>query len=192
MKKRKLSVLLLVGVTLILLSLVLVSIFLIRGQIGAVKCREVAEKMQALLPEKSPGVPELYGDPNMPVLEIDGKDYVALLEIPAWDLTLPVADSWNKDRLYEGPARFSGSAYDGTLVIGGVDDARQLGFCDKIENGTEVTVTDMTGASFSYTVSRVDRAKQADARWLMNSEFDLTLFCRDLYSMEYVAVRCSH
>ena len=53
-----------------------------------------------------------------------------------------------------------------------------------------VNVTDMTGAKFAYQVSRIDRAGDADTRWLSHGDFDLTLYCRDTYSMEYIAVRC--
>ena len=76
------------------------------------------------------------------------------------------------------------------MVIGGADDPRQFGFCDEIDLGVTVTVTDMTGAEFTYTVSRVDRSSSAEASWLTDAQHDLTLFCRDQYSMEYLAVRC--
>ena len=61
-------------------------------------------------------------------------------------------------------------------------------FCDKIEYGTVVTVTDMTGTQFTYTVSDVHRARHAETQWLMADDCDLTLFCHDGYSMEYIAV----
>lgn len=64
-------------------------------------------------------------------------------------------------------------------------------FCDKIEYGTVVTVTDMTGTQFTYTVSDVHRARHAETQWLMDDDCDLTLFCHDGYSMEYIAVRCT-
>ena len=147
--------------------------------------------MSELLSERTVGVPGIYSNPNMPVLEINDADYVALIEIPSLNLALPVADAWNSRKLYSSPARFFGSCYDHSLVIGGADNSHQFSFCDKIDNGTVITITDMTGTQFSYTVSRVDRSKSAESNWLISSDYDLTLFCRDTYSMEYVAVRCS-
>lgn len=89
------------------------------------------------------------------------------------------------------PECFWGSSYDQTLVIGGADDPHQFGFCDKIGHGATVTVTDMTGAQFVYIVQEINRSKHADTQWLTGGEWDLTLFCHDVYSMEYIAVRCS-
>ena len=113
-----------------------------------------------------------------------------MLEVPAFGLALPVADQWDSKNLHFPPGRFSGSAYDNTLVIGGADSQGQFSFCDKIDNGAVITVTDMTGVRFTYTVFRVDRAKHAESQWLVADDYDLTLFCRDAYSMEYIAVRC--
>lgn len=127
----------------------------------------------------------------MPILQIDGVDYAALLEIPAFDIRLPIANNWNSQKLSDPPARFSGSVNQEPLVIGGADEAYQFGFCDKIENGTPITITDMTGAQFSYTVSQIDRSNSAQAQWLMKTDWDLTLFCRDKLTLEYIAVRCS-
>ena len=101
-----------------------------------------------------------------------------------------MANEWNQQKLFQGPARYWGSVYDNSLVIGGMDDVNQFGFCDKIAHDTVVTVTDMTGVTFNYTVCIVSRTQQADAQWLMDEEYDLTIFCYDMYSMEYIAVRC--
>ena len=190
MRKRKIPLPFALGMILILCGLGVMLFFGVRSRIGGEKCRQVVEKMAQLLPERTPGLPGMSPDPGMPVLEIEGTDYVAQLEIPAFGITLPVADKWDSGRLSYGPARFWGSAYDGTLVIGGGDDPRQFGFCDKIEHGAVVTVTDMIGTQFAYTVSDVDRAGGAKTEWLADADCDLTLFCHDLYSMEYIAVRC--
>lgn len=191
MKNRKMRLPLILGLVLILCSLGLVVFSQVRMHMGTEHCRQVTAKLLQLLPERTPGVPDLYPDPAMPVLEVDGTDYVAILELPTFSRTLPVADSWDSSKLPSSPARFSGSAYDGTLILGGADHPQQFGFCDTIEHGTPVTLTDMTGAQYHYTVSRIDRASHADAQWLQRDGFDLVLFCRDALSFEYVAVRCT-
>lgn len=191
MKKRKFPFLLVMGASLIFISFALMIAFQIHMHISSVESQEVIVKMEGLLPDRSTGIPEIYPNPNMPVLEINGVDYIAMLEIPSLNIILPVADKWNRDQLFKAPARFYGSSYDHTLVIGGGDYSHQFSFCDKIDNGTVITVTDMTGTQFSYTVTRVDRSQNAESRWLINSDYDLTLFCRDIYAMEYVAVRCN-
>ena len=191
MKKRKFPIVLVLGISLVGISFSLIVGLQIRTHIGSAECQKVVTRMNELLPERIEGVPGIYPNPNMPVLEINDVDYVALIEIPSLNLTLPVADAWNSKKLYNSPARFYGSCYDHSLVIGGADNSYQFSFCDKIENRTVITLTDMTGTQFSYTVSRVDRSKSAESNWLISTDYDLTLFCRDTYSMEYVAVRCS-
>ena len=77
------------------------------------------------------------------------------------------------------------------LVLGGFDQSRQFGFCGQLDPGVKLTLTDMTGAVFSYTVTRVDRSQSADAAWLQDPDSDLTLFCRSLLSGTYLAVHCT-
>lgn len=190
MVKRKFLIPLIAGICLIVVTLGIVLFFQIRMHMGWKHSQQVTEQLSQLLPEKTLGVPGSYADPLMPVLQIKDKDYCAILQIPALDITLPVADQWDSDQLHRSPARFFGSAYDGTLVIGGADNAKQFGFCDTIDQGVTVTITDMTGAEFTYTVARVDRSENAETQWLCQEDWDLTLFCRELYSMNYLAVRC--
>lgn len=190
MKKRQFSILLALGISLVFISFALVIASEIREHIGSKKCQEVVSEINALLPDKNTGIPEMYPNTYMPVLEIDSVDYVAMLEIPSFSVTLPVADRWSKGQLLDTPARFYGSTYDHCLVIGGGDSSHQFSFCDKIDIGAIITVTDMTGAQFSYAVSRVDRSQSADSQWLIQKEYDLTLFMKNRYSMDYIAVRC--
>lgn len=191
MKTRKGNFLLISGCALILAGLCLFLFFQFRSYRADKKTQAVLDKIEALLPERTAGVPGLFPDARMPVLEIDGTDYVALLELPAYAISLPVADQWDSQSPAAGPVRFHGSARDNSLVIGGPDRDGQFSFCSQVDTGAAVTVTDMTGARFSYRVSRVDRSDSADTQWLIREEFDLTLYCRDAYSMEYIAVRCT-
>ena len=192
MNKRKMSPFLVIGLALILLSLAFFVGFQVRNHLGAKESQTILEKMEQILPETTPAIPGTQLDAAMPVLQIQGKDYVAMIDVPAYGITLPVADEWDTNRLHVTPSRYFGSAYDGTLVIGGSDHDRQFGFCSQIQHGDEITVTDMTGMTFSYTVVRIDRGQHAQAQWLTASEWDLTLFCHDTYSMEYIAVRCEN
>ena len=190
MKKRNVPFFIILGVCLIIISLSIMIAFQIRMHIGAQQVQNTVSKMNEILPERIDGIPGMYPDSGMPVLEMDRVDYVAMLDIPSFGLTLPVVDKWNKNKLFLSPARFFGSVYSNTLIIGGVDYPQQFGFCDKIEHGALVKVTDMTGAQFTYTVSKVNRSKHAETQWLMDTDSALTLFCYDIYSMEYIAVRC--
>lgn len=191
MKKRKFPLFLVLGIFLIIASVLTLIAFQIRMGIGVQHSQTVLSGIEQVLPERTAGVPGSYLASIMPVLEIEDMDYVAILEVPSFGVALPVANQWDSKDLFLSPGRFHGSAYDSTLIIGGADDPRQFGFCDKIEHGAQITVTDMTGAQFAYAVSKVERAKHAEFQWLMDADYALTLFCHDIYSMEYIAVRCN-
>ena len=188
--KRRIPLLFVLGIGLIVFSLCFTIVVQLQLHNGTKNCQKVVAEMNRLLPDRTPGILGMHSAPGMPVLEINGADYVALIEIPSIGIVLPVVDKWDSNRLSLSPARFFGSAYDSTLIIGGADYPLQFGFCDEIEHDAVLNITDMTGAQFSYIVSRIDRSKHAQTQWLQNEEYDLTLFCRSAYSMEYIAVRC--
>lgn len=190
MKKHKFRLLIILGICLVMISVSLLLAFRIRIHRGAEYSQRILSAINEILPERTVGVPGMYSVSGMPVLEMEGVDYAALVEVPSFGVALPVANQWDSKNLSLTPARFAGSAYDSSLVIGGIDDSRQFGFCDKIQHGAIITVTDMTGAQFTYTVCQIDRAKHAETQWLTEAEYDLTLFCHDVYAMEYIAVRC--
>jgi len=126
----------------------------------------------------------------MPVLSVEGQDVVAVVELPAYGVRLPVGSTWDAGGVTAYPRRFSGSAYDRTLVIGGSDRAGQLDCLERVEIGDTVTVTDMTGGVFTYEVTRADRFDSAETEKLVDPATHLTLFVRDTYALEYVLVRC--
>ena len=84
MKKRNISISLIVGVGLVLVSMIWLLVFQIRIHVGDQRCERIILQMELLLPEKTVGVPGGYLDSQMPVLEIEHVDYVAMLEIPAF------------------------------------------------------------------------------------------------------------
>ena len=190
MKKYKSLPVIVVGACLIFISLSLVIGFHISMQAGIQRCKNITTEIREILPKGSAGAHGSYPNSTMPVLEINGTDYVALLEVPAFDITLPVADQWDSHRMIFSPARFYGSVYDSTIIIGGADNPDYFGFADSIDLGSVVVITDMTGSRFFYTVSEVNRAKNAQTQWLSETDSDLTLFCRDIHTLDYIAVRC--
>jgi len=191
MQKKNFSYLQILGIGLILCSAGLLLFQHFRAHSAVKSAKAVVSQIEALLPVRSTGVPGIYADPAMPVLELDGEDFSGLLDVPAFGVTLPVGSIWDTGKLGFYPCRFWGSANDNSLVIGGTDQQGQFDFCDKIDLGAIITVTDMTGAEFTYSVSQVDRAKHADTGWLCSEDHDLTLFARANFSLEYIAVRCS-
>lgn len=178
------------GCLLIACSLALLLVLQVRTTQAERTNAEIVGTIESILVDRKVGTKDVDRDPEMPALEINGEDFIALLEIPAYGLKLPISSVWEKSKVLSYPCRFSGSAYDGTLIIGGYDQRGQFDFFDRIQNGAAVTITDMTGSTFSYVVDRVTRSRSAEAEMLLDSAADLTLFVRDAQALEYIILRC--
>ena len=177
------------------LGLILLSLILLIGSKGLdlylrKQTQQLARHLEALLPLAGTGTPDDYSSAELPVLQLDGEDFSGLIRIPSFGVTLPMGHSWSSTGKY--PCRFWGSLYDGTLVVGGKDKTGQLDFCDRMDIGEQILITDMTGVQFRYTVSRIDRSRHADADILLKDEWDLTLFVRDAISLDYILIRCNY
>lgn len=180
--------LLVAGSLLIVGSLVWLLVDYLAAENAEEETATLMEQLDELLPPPTEGITS--ADTEMPVLAVAGRDVVAVVELPAYDVRLPVGNTWDASGVTAYPRRFYGSAYDRSLVIGGSDRAGQLECLTQVELGDTVTVTDMTGAVFTYRVERVDRSDSAETEKLMDPDTHLTLFARDTYSLEYVLVRC--
>ena len=143
-------------------------------------------QIQQLMPPRKAAVEGQYTDAAMPVCEIDGVDYCALLEVKKLGEMLPVADSWSSTD--SASARYKGSAYDGTMIIGG----KSLGFVTQLDIGDKITVTDILGGEFSYNVEKIDRVKELTEEKLSSEDYQLTVFSYIAKEKKYVVVRCGN
>ena len=178
------------GCLLIAAGLALLLILQVQTKQAQQSNAEIVQTMESILTNRTTGAVDEERTAEMPALELQGKDFIALLEIPAYGLKLPVCGEWDKSLISTHPCRFYGSAYNGTLIIGGSDRAEQFDFFDRIYTDIPVKLTDITGCTYSYTVTRIDRSKTADAETLVNSDADLTLFVRHAQLPEYIILRC--
>lgn len=188
---RKAKIPIFAGGVLILLSLcgLLLNTWL-SGKTGR-NTAEVLAALDAVLPRSAPALEGTHRNPEMPVLQIENQDVIAIVEIPAFGIRLPVLGQWEQGNLLGMPRRFSGSAYDGSLIIGGCDKPGQFDCFHRIPNDTQVILTDMTGGEYTYRVSRIQRSDSAEASILADPDAKLTLFVRDTYTMEYIILRCT-
>jgi len=177
---------------------IVIGALLIAGAVGIVivqadfsvkqTASEVVADLDELIPSRKRAFPESHYGNNMPNAEIKGEDFVGLLEIPAFSVRLPVASDWqyaDKDRF---PALYSGSVYDGDVIIGGNNSNDQFFFVDEIEIGSEVVFVDLFGREFHYEVSMVNHADALES--IESGEESLTLFAPSSMTSKYVIIRC--
>ena len=183
-------VIFILGCLLIICSIVSLFLLQLQSKQAEQTNAEIVHTIETILPDRREGTKDAEQKSEMPALELQSEDFIALLEIPSYGLKLPVCNVWDKGKVVSYPCRFYGTVYNGTLVIGGYDQPGQFEFFDRIQNDSAVTVTDMTGTVFSYAVDKVERSNSADAEILIDEEADLTLFVRDAQSFEYIILRC--
>lgn len=179
------------GWTLLLASLAFLAASLLGEGNIRVNIGNTVAFFESVIPDVTVGLKEERSNNEMPSVSCEGQDYAALLAVPRLSVKLPVRASWDKKAVKKVPCRFSGSVYDGTLVIGGTDAEGQFDFISRMDVGDEITVTDAKGARFSYTVSAVRHAKNADADTLIDGKSDLTLFVKDRKIGSWLLVRCN-
>lgn len=193
MKTRKFitSISTVVGVLLILSSVAVIAFSQFSLQKYANESKEIVAQINKLLPEKSIGCVEERSSYSMPVLEINGEDFIGLIDISGTERQLPICGLWNDESVKKYPCRYTGSAYDNTLIIGGYDNYEQFSIIKTLAIGQVVKITDVFGSVFAYTVKSIDVSPQATEEKLKNNKYNLSLFVKDMETNNYIIVRCN-
>ena len=153
------------------------------------KAEDYVQTIRALIPEPQGALLEARMDNTMPALSIDETDFVGLLEMPGYGLSVPVGEEWGKVSRY--PCRLDGSIYDRTMQVGGTSQKGQFDFYREIELGDAVYFTDMEGNRFSYQVTGIRYEDHPDQEALHREEGALTLLIKNIYSFDYIVVFCN-
>lgn len=148
---------------------------------------------EQLVPEQAPPeeIPDYILSPHMDMPEqvIDGSAYIGTLEIPALDLTLPVASSWSYDLLKKTPCRYAGSAYTDDLVIAAHNYSSHFGGLTKLSLDSEIRFTDIDGNVFVYGVTDLETLEATAVEEMTEGPASLTLFTCTIGGEKRIAVR---
>ena len=144
-------------------------------------------------PQQAASVPDYIAAPlwDMPVVTLDGVDYIGQLTIPSKKLDLPVAAEWNYETLNIAPCRYYGSAYTNDLVISAHNYTRHFSVLRHMREGAEVLLTDMQGNIFRYEVACLETVRPDAVEDMIDSGFDLSLFTCSSDGTMRVCVRCT-
>lgn len=156
---------------------------------SAKAAKEYVHTLRTLIPESQGAVLEARRDNSMPVLSLEGEDYIGILEFPAFGSALPVGANWGNSSRY--PCRHSGSVYDRSIRIGATTQAGQYDFYREISVGDTLYFTDMTGNRYSYVVADIRYTRHASEEIPDSRKSDLTLFIQNVYSFEYIQIYCN-
>ena len=165
------------------------------------EARQLAQQLQAVQQQATPApvepaqpeAPAYVLDPElpMPVVNVDGNEYIGMLEIPELALELPVFSDWDYDKLKQAPCRYQGSAYKDDLILMGHAYKKHFSPLKKLEPGAEIRFTDADENLFVYTVDSTEVMEPTAIEQMVSGDWDLTLFtCTNNGSARF-AVRCS-
>lgn len=142
-----------------------------------------------LPPEVFPGPPPDY-DRELPALEVDNRQYIGTVSIPAIGVVLPVQEDWSLALLKASPCRYMGSPYEGNLIICAHNYAVHFGRLKNLLPGDEVLFTDLEGTEFRYIVAELETLAGTAVEEMESGTWDLTLFTCTLGGQTRITVRC--
>lgn len=138
---------------------------------------EIAESSEGVTPFMANGVLTAeYPLPEMPEIEADGEACIGYLELPTIGIKLPVLSEWSYERLLKAPCRYTGNAYDDSMIILAHSYDRHFGRLGELEVGDAVQFIDAESNIFRYTLSALETLEATDVTGMVKSDYDLTLF----------------
>lgn len=154
--------------------------------------KSIAVKAPLSTPVVEEEIPDYVLNPemDMPVVFVDGYDYIGTLELPTLGLKLPVMSDWDYPRLKLAPCRYAGSAYQGNMVIAAHNYTNHFGPIKNLKIGDQITFTDSDGNVFSYSVAEIETLDPYDVDDMLSGNWDLTLFTCTVGGQSRVTVRC--
>lgn len=129
-------------------------------------------------------------DPELPVVEIDGNEYVGEISIPAIGIDLPVMSEWSYPRLKIAPCRQFGSSRTDDLVIAAHNYESHFGKLSSLSEGDSVIFTDMNGIENQYVVSKIEVLDPHSVEEVEHSGYALVLYTCTYGGKTRVTVFC--
>ncbi len=150
-----------------------------------------AALLHASIPEKKeeqPVVPEVQV--MMTSMEVDGRRYVGVLDIPALDLSLSVQAECDDSKLKHSPCLYDGTIYDG-MIIAGHNYRSHFTPLKQLVEGDVITFTDVDGNIWRYELTTTEVIDGYDVDGMKSGDWDLTLFTCTYGGRERYTLRCT-
>lgn len=181
------SVLIKIGIFLVACAILLAAYNIVTGILAARASQNIENQMEI----SDDDFPLIDPDMEMPVVTIDGIDYIGKIEIPSVDINLPVASKWSYDVLKVAPGRYSGSAYKDDMVIAAHNYRNHFGRLVGVNPGDTVKFTDVKNHVFEYEITDIEIIDPYDVKEMTEKgDWDLTLFTCTLGGRTRLTIRC--
>ena len=122
---------------------------------------------------------------NLVKMEIDGNDYIGVVNVVSDNLLLPVESKCNNSFLnIKGACNYSNNS----LVILGTNLNNSFSSFKQYNIGDEISFTNTLGWTFRYKIEKIKRFNKLDS--LLQYDDDLIIVIKNYYGMEYVFLLC--
>ena len=155
---------------------------------AVIETKRIKVPVTSKRPDAAPSTTPL--DPQMPVVMLDGYEYVGYVEIPILGLKLPVMSEWDYTRLKVAPCRQFGSSRTDDLVIAAHNYENHFGRLKELSAGDTVIFTDMEGVVNTYSVKKIETLNPNEVDAVQNSGYDLVLYTCTKGGQTRVTVFC--
>ena len=155
---------------------------------------ESVEIQQTSVVAEADGVNE--STEQVPTVEVNGYGYVGILEIPGLELSLPVMDTWDEERLKISPCLYAGSYYTDDMVICAHNYIGHFSAIRWISLGESVNFYAVDETAYYYKVVAVETLEATAIDEMIHkdedgtSDWDLTLFTCNTGGQTRCVVRC--
>lgn len=155
-----------------------------------------AEESRSLLTELAEAIPEVEAQPvfpmenGMPVVEVEGQNYMGAINFPDLDRELPVLASYELEKLKTAPAVYHGTPQTGDLVICAHNYRSHFGPLQRLPIGAQVLLKAVDGNLYEYQVAATEVVSPFAVADVTSGEWDLTLFTCTLGGRTRYVVRC--
>ncbi len=126
----------------------------------------------------------------MQSLDVDGTDYIGVIDIPKTGVKLPVQSECTDKALGNGPCLYSGTCGQDNMIIAGHNMRSVFNGIRHLEAGDVIKFTDVTGVTHNYLVHETEVIDGYDCERMLNGDWALTLFTCTYGGRERIAVRC--
>ena len=141
---------------------------------AVIETKRIKVPVTSKRPDATPSTTPL--DPQIPVVMLDGYEYVGYVEIPILGLKLPVMSEWDYTRLKVAPCRQFGSSRTDDLVIAAHNYENHFGRLKELSEGDTIIFTDMEGVVNTYSVKKIETLNPNEVDAVQNSGYDLVLY----------------
>ena len=154
--RKKSSFLTALGILLLLAALGLTAYNVMDSLRAETEARAIREEIARRMPETIAAAPAPRRDETdltMPVFEIGGYNYVGIVEIPSLNISLPVMDTWDDERLKISACLYRGNYKTDDMVICAHNYAQFFAPIRGIGMGEEVCFISAEGTVYRYSVT---------------------------------------